>query len=447
MTKLKVPYYSQRDNYRDASRTCFSSSVAMGLKTIRPNSIIGDDEYIRHVFANGDTIYASVQIQTLKEFGVDALFMADGTVEHLKEKIDAGIPVPVGILHHGPENNPRGNGHWICVIGYDSRGFIVHDPAGKLDSTIGAYGADPDGEGIVYSYAFFANRWTVDGPGTGWYIDLPAPTKVVPQTKVIPPTPVTQEPSKEGLKLVDFFKYFSGAEQQLRGIEILLEHLPEDLKDENHPWVLAYRGIEFPEVPMVAPSVPAPVVNREVATKQRSKSGHLVSRSALAYIWRREEELIDAWEINELNECLMRFEINTPARIRHFLSQTAHESAGGLYMKELSDGWYLEGREDLGNTEPGDGPKYKGAGYLQLTGKANYRELADYLGDEKVMKGVDYVANRYPFTSAGVWWEKNQMNELIDSGASVKVVTRRVNGGYNGLADRESYYLRCQSVI
>ena len=63
------------------------------------------------------------------------------------------------------------------------------------------------------------------------------------------------------------------------------------------------------------------------------------------------------------------------------------------------------------------------------------------------MDGVDYVAAEYPFTSAGVWWEMNYMNDLIDGGATVEQVTRRVNGGYNGLEDRKHYYLRCTEVI
>ena len=110
-------------------------------------------------------------------------------------------------------------------------------------------------------------------------------------------------------------------------------------------------------------------------------------------------------------------------------------------------GLTLNGERTSVTSRAGDGPKYKGAGYLQLTGRANYRMLATYIGDERVMEGVDYVSSRYPFTSAGVWWEKNYMNELIDSGASVEQVTRRVNGGYNGLADRKKYYNRCLNVV
>jgi putative chitinase len=173
----------------------------------------------------------------------------------------------------------------------------------------------------------------------------------------------------------------------------------------------------------------------------------LVSKGDLAHIWNCAESLIKDWEIEEMNACLRRFDITTTERIRHFLSQTAHESGGGRWMKELSDGEYLEGRTDIGNTEPGDGPRFKGAGYLQLTGRANYEVLARRVEDPRVMEGVEYVAATYPFTSGGVWWDANKMNQLIDSGANVEQVTRRVNGGYNGLADRKYYYSRAKEVI
>ncbi len=152
-------------------------------------------------------------------------------------------------------------------------------------------------------------------------------------------------------------------------------------------------------------------------------------------------------ELQDLNSCLKRYQINTPARIRHFLSQIAHESGGLRWLKELDSGEYLEGRDDLGNVHPGDGPKYKGAGVIQLTGRANYQAFSKSIGDAKVMDGCNYVAQVYPFTSAGFWWHNNDMNSLCDQGASVEEVTRCVNGGYNGLDDRKHYYQKaCQAV-
>ena len=172
-----------------------------------------------------------------------------------------------------------------------------------------------------------------------------------------------------------------------------------------------------------------------------------LTKQQIAGIWQCPAELIEDREIVELNQCLNDFEITTTERIRHFLSQTGHESGGGKWKVELSDGWYLEGRTDIGNTEPGDGPKYKGAGYLQMTGRANYQRFADDIDDQGVMQGCQYVADNYPFTSAGFWWKDNEMNALCDTDPSVDQVTLRVNGGYNGLADRKDYYGRATLYI
>lgn len=151
--------------------------------------------------------------------------------------------------------------------------------------------------------------------------------------------------------------------------------------------------------------------------------------------------------IQDLNHCLERYQINNSNRICHFISQCSHESGLGKWSKEISDGSAYEGRQDLGNVQPGDGRKYKGAGYIQLTGRNNYQSFADNIKDPKVMDGVDYVAEKYPWTSAGFWWNKNNMNALCDQGASVKTITQKVNGGYNGLAEREKYYERCKEIF
>lgn len=152
-------------------------------------------------------------------------------------------------------------------------------------------------------------------------------------------------------------------------------------------------------------------------------------------------------QLKDLNNCLNRYQIITPARMRHFLSQTAHESGGLRWMKELANGSSYEGRRDLGNTQSGDGARYKGAGVIQLTGRANYQAFANFIKDPKVMQGCNYVASTYPFSSAGFWWMNNHMNALCDSGASVEQVTKRVNGGYNGLADRKAYYQKACNII
>lgn len=152
-------------------------------------------------------------------------------------------------------------------------------------------------------------------------------------------------------------------------------------------------------------------------------------------------------QLQDLNSCLVRYKITTAPRLRHFLSQIAHESGGLQYTEELADGSDYEGRDDLGNVNPGDGPKYKGAGVIQLTGRTNYQAFSNAIADPKVMDGVNYVAAKYPFTSAGFWWDNNHMNALCDSGATVEQVTLRVNGGYNGLEDRQHYYQKACGIF
>lgn len=144
----------------------------------------------------------------------------------------------------------------------------------------------------------------------------------------------------------------------------------------------------------------------------------------------------------DLKNTMDSFEISkTKERAIHFLTQVGHESAGLYYMEEIASGDAYEGRRDLGNIHPGDGRKFKGSTPLQLTGRANYKQFADFVGDPKVMEiGAKYVIRNYPTLPSGYWWHKNNMNKLCDEGATVKQITRKVNGGYNGLADRWAWY-------
>ena len=166
---LAVQYMSQRDNYRDASRTCFSSSCAMLLKFLKPGSIKTDDDYIKVVFTLGDTTESATQLAALKHFGLSAKFVTNGNRALIKKQIDSGKPVPAGFLHHGTPSQPTGGGHWLCIIGYDDTGYWVNDPWGEADLLNGTY-PNTDGAKKHYSYKNFEPRWMADGPNTGWCI-------------------------------------------------------------------------------------------------------------------------------------------------------------------------------------------------------------------------------------------------------------------------------------
>ena len=226
------------------------------------------------------------------------------------------------------------------------------------------------------------------------------------------------------IKLTDVCKFYKGLEHQDDALDWL--------QDKILPRVMEEFAKRYREDPLLEKEK----LNKEYVTK-----------SQLAHIWQCAESLITDEEIRELNRCLAKFDITTPLRIRHFLSQTGHESGGGRWKTELSDGKYLRGRTDLGHG-PYEGEVWKGAGYLQVTGKYNYQRLADYLQDPKIVQeGYQYVADNYPFTSAGFWWMDNQMNLLCDRNPTVREVTLRVNGGTNGLADREAYHARTNVIV
>lgn len=170
---LAVPYYSQHDNitqYDDNwMRTCFSSSCAMLAKYLKPNSITGDDDYITKRNKFGDSTDPNAQVACLRSLGIKARYVQNLNNTDLVKQIDRGVPVPVGILHHGPASAPTGGGHWIIVIGYDNTGFVVHDPWGEIDNATGTY-PSTNGKSLHYSYKLFDSRWTVYGSSDGWAV-------------------------------------------------------------------------------------------------------------------------------------------------------------------------------------------------------------------------------------------------------------------------------------
>ena len=166
---LSVPYYPQTDNYRDADRTCNSSSCAMCLEFLKPGTLKGakgDDAYIQKVFAIGDTTDHTVQTKVLSSYGVQSDFRTNLGFSDLDKSLSAGKPVVIGILHRGPISAPRG-GHMVVVIGKKGEDYVVNDPYGSLND--GYTGAVTNGKGAVYKKSELAQRWLENGRDrTGW---------------------------------------------------------------------------------------------------------------------------------------------------------------------------------------------------------------------------------------------------------------------------------------
>src|SRR3954454_19107364 len=142
--------------------------------------------------------------------------------------------------------------------------------------------------------------------------------------------------------------------------------------------------------------------------------------------------------------------ITTGRRAAMAVAQMGEESAGFRATAEFASGEAYEGRRDLGNTRPGDGRRFKGRGFIMLTGRANYAAAGKALrphGDpDYFVKHPEEVAE--PAWAAKVscwWWEEHGLNAIADSG-DVVAATRRINGGLNGLAVRKAFYRRARVV-
>lgn len=147
----------------------------------------------------------------------------------------------------------------------------------------------------------------------------------------------------------------------------------------------------------------------------------------------------------QINATLAKYQINTPMRVCHFLAQIIHESGSFNYTKELDGGDAYEGRADLGNNQPGDGPRYKGRGFIQLTGRANYQAYSGAIGVD-VISNPDLVATDYPADVSGWFWEQHHLNYLADQDG-LTAITKIINGGTNGLQDRLFWLGKAKNVL
>ncbi|MEO7941221.1 MAG: glycoside hydrolase family 19 protein [Burkholderiaceae bacterium] len=144
---------------------------------------------------------------------------------------------------------------------------------------------------------------------------------------------------------------------------------------------------------------------------------------------------------------MIKYGITSPLQMAHFIAQLGHESMSFLYTEEIASGAAYEGRTDLGNMHAGDGRRYKGRGLIQLTGRANYAAYSRFTG-------IDYVAQPEPLSCDPVvavdvscWFWKDRGVDKLAEMDDAKAVTKRINGGYNGLDDRLQNLRRAKSVL
>jgi len=139
--------------------------------------------------------------------------------------------------------------------------------------------------------------------------------------------------------------------------------------------------------------------------------------------------------------------ITTARRAYMFIGQIAHESAGFTALEEFASGAAYEGRKDLGNVRPGDGRRFKGRSFIMLTGRANYRAAGKAIGVDLEAHPERAAQPRYAAAITAWWWEAHGCNELADRGLDgLEALTRRINGGLNGLDSRRTYTKRARPL-
>nr|WP_313425214.1 glycoside hydrolase family 19 protein [Brevundimonas diminuta] len=133
-------------------------------------------------------------------------------------------------------------------------------------------------------------------------------------------------------------------------------------------------------------------------------------------------------------------------RLAHFMGQCGHESGGFRYMEEIASGAAYEGRADLGNTQPGDGRRFKGRGPIQLTGRANYRRVGRQIGID-LERHPQIVGHPSIGLLVGcVYWSDRKLNAKADAD-DLLGLTRAINGGTNGLEDRRRRTAQAKELI
>ncbi len=175
-------------------------------------------------------------------------------------------------------------------------------------------------------------------------------------------------------------------------------------------------------------------------------SSGLVSQAQLQRIMPRLTNSRAAELLPHLNRAMAEAGINTPKRKAAFLAQLAHESGQLRYFEEIASGAAYEGRKDLGNTQPGDGVRFKGRGPIQLTGRANYTAASKDLGIDLVNNPKRAADPDVGFRVAAWFWSTRGLNALADAG-NFDGITKRINGGYNGKADRDRYHAVARDVF
>lgn len=138
--------------------------------------------------------------------------------------------------------------------------------------------------------------------------------------------------------------------------------------------------------------------------------------------------------------------LESTRRLAHFMAQLLHESGSFRYMEEIASGQAYEGRSDLGNTQPGDGKRYKGRGPIQITGRANYRRYGRRIGIDIERHPEIAAIPSIGLHLALEYWKATGLNTHADAD-DVRAITKLINGGLNGFEDRKAHFAKVKGWL
>ena len=180
----------------------------------------------------------------------------------------------------------------------------------------------------------------------------------------------------------------------------------------------------------------------------------MLTDTQLSQIMRNASQRKRQLYLQPLNEAMQAYGINSLARAAAFIAQIAHESGELNFMEELWGPTAAQKRYEppsnlarkLGNTEKGDGFRFKGRGPIQITGRANYATYGALLGIDLISAPERAATPEVAFAIAGLFWQRNGLNALADAG-NFRAITQRINGGQNGADDHERFFKLAKTVL
>lgn len=235
----------------------------------------------------------------------------------------------------------------------------------------------------------------------------------------------------------NFWEYYQGQPHQVDAINKLYSDIPPTLLQNDSVWVMMYR--DGPE----EPPAPAWPITKE-------QMGKIMGCSA--------DSLPDSL-MDDYARCVQNCTMDTLEQV-YFLGQCGHESCGLRYPMEIASGADYEWRTDLGNNQAGDGVKFAGTGWIQVTGRANHQDFANYMEsigqpDPNIMAiGKTWSCDRYPWSISGNWWRNNNMKGMCNArkectNSQIDEIGARVNGRNrpNGADDRIRFTDRAYKTL